>query len=125
MVDDEPSLLNLVNDSLVLHGYNVITASNGQDALDILKQKHVDLIISDIIMPKLDGAQLALEIRNQYPDVKLQLVSGYADHKMNKSIDSALARDILYKPFLMEELISRVHTLLDNNFYNNNVAKKM
>jgi len=115
VVDDEPSLLNLVNDSLTLHGYKVITASNGQDALEILMREPVDLVISDIIMPKLDGTQLAIEIQNRFPHVKMQMVSGYVDDKITHLIDKTLVKDILYKPFLMEDLITRVRTLLQNH----------
>jgi len=114
VVDDEPSLVNLVNEGLALHGYKVLTANNGQEALDILNNQSVDLLISDIIMPKLDGTQLAVEVQRKYPHIKIQMVSGYADNKLNNSIDGALAKQILYKPFSMEELISRVHALLDD-----------
>jgi len=115
IVDDEPSLLNLVNDSLTLHGYHVLTASNGQDALEILTKESVDLVISDIIMPKLDGTQLAREIRDRYPHVKMQMVSGYVENKITNLIDTSLSKNILYKPFMMEELINRVQCLLGEN----------
>jgi len=55
LVDDEPALLNLTSEILSLQGYNVICASNGKQALDFLETKAIDLILTDVIMPEMDG----------------------------------------------------------------------
>ena len=115
IVDDEASLVTLMNENLLQYGYNVLTAYNGQDAVEILAKQPVDLVISDIIMPKLDGSQLAVVIKNQYPHVKLQMVSGYVDSRTRHGIDYDLEKQILYKPFSIVELVSRVRTLLDES----------
>lgn len=125
VVDDEPSLVNLINENLGMHGYNVLTANNGGEALNILSDKQVDLLISDIIMPKVDGVKLATEVKKLYPDIKIQMVSGYADNKLDTGIDGKLAREILYKPFSMQELVRRVRGLLDEKNDNNKLSGRL
>lgn len=81
LVDDNEDYLRLMKDLLYSNGYNVLTATNGADALRVLESSSVDLIISDIKMPRLDGIKLHAYIREleEYKDTKFIFISGYKD----------------------------------------------
>lgn len=81
VVDDEPVLLRLVQEMLAPQGYRVLMASNGADALSILKRESVDLVLSDVIMPNMDGYQLAAKVAQMWPSIKIQLLSGYFEKR--------------------------------------------
>jgi len=109
VVDDELALRELSADILGRHGYNVVCASNGEDALNILKSKNIDLVLSDIIMPGISGYELQDAITEKYPDIKIQLISGY---NKNESTNGS-NMDFLLKPFVAKDLLLRIRTLLD------------
>ncbi|OUS02805.1 hypothetical protein A9Q90_08945 [Gammaproteobacteria bacterium 54_18_T64] len=105
VVDDEPSLLNLSTEILRQQGYRVIAASNGQQALDVLKTTPVDLLLSDVIMPEMDGYELAAKVQAQYPEVKIQLASGFTDDRYPETSDPKLLENMIQKPFNIKELL--------------------
>ena len=110
VVDDEPSLLNMLDSVLSHFGYKLLQAASADQALNVLRLNKVDLVISDITMPGMDGFQLMEQINQQFPDVKVQLVSGYNE---NIDTDLVLHKKILYKPFNNNEMLTRIRELLD------------
>ena len=113
VVDDEPSLLELTKEILSKHGYTVYCAENGEKALKLLKTTPVDLMLSDVIMPEMDGYQLATEVNKKYPDIKIQMTSGFTG-KAKLNITNPIWHDErLYKPLSAEDLLIRIRTLLD------------
>lgn len=112
IVDDEPSLRELLEEILQTHGYNVISVENGENALQALKRNEIDLIISDVIMPGMDGYQLSKCVKEDYPEMKIQLVSGYSDDRHIKNDEYNLHSSILTKPFDRQQLLFRVSELL-------------
>ncbi len=113
VVDDEPALLELAQNLLTTQGYRVLTANNGTQALKILNKEAVDLVISDVIMPNMNGYQLAAEVQQRYPHIKLQMVSGFSDDHHTDIIDGTLHQNMLYKPYTSSALLACVRTLLD------------
>ena len=117
VVDDEEGLLNLVSKLLLRRGYTVFTASGGSEALKILDTETIDLMLSDIIMPKMDGFELVAIVRERYPAVKIQLASGYADRVIDPDsddVDDVTARENwLHKPYSAKLLSKRLRELLD------------
>ena len=95
VVDDEVALLNLTAEILETHGYQVIKAENGKRALEILGSEKIDLLFSDVIMPEMDGYQLAVIVQKKYPDVKIQLASGFADTRHKELVDTSLHQKLL------------------------------
>jgi len=114
VVDDEPALLDLTREILSQKGYNVICVQGAKQALDKLATKSIDLLISDIIMPEMDGYQLAKVVQEKYPKVKIQLVSGFSDSRHKVLIDEVLYQNLLYKPFNSLTLTRKIRTLLDD-----------
>lgn len=113
VVDDEPALLSLSCEILSLHGYNVFAAENAKKALDILEHEIVDLLISDIIMPEMDGYQLAAIVKEKYPTIKIQLASGFSDDRNIGMADESLQQNLLHKPFNSQVLLQRIRDLLN------------
>ena len=114
LVDDEVALLKLNSEILKGNGYKTLCANSAQHALQLLEQKNIDLILSDIIMPDMDGYQLASIVNDKYPDVKIQLVSGFSEHNNSKLADETLRKNILSKPFNSPQLLEKIRTLLDS-----------
>lgn len=113
IVDDEPALNELLEEILISHGYKVYSAANGEQALKVLQNINIDLVISDVLMPGMDGYQLAEKIKDKYPVIKLQLVSGFSDDLHMKRRDHELHENLLHKPFDRQQLLCRVRDLLD------------
>jgi CheY-like chemotaxis protein len=110
VVDDEAPLCNIAKQVLSPHGYHVVTAESGVQALEELEKQHFDLIISDIIMPNMDGYQLAEQVRMQYPQLPILLVSGYGHNQDMSNYDDALP--LLEKPYQPARLVKKVGELL-------------
>jgi len=104
LVEDEPMVRNVAERSLTRHGYTVITADNGEDALEILSRgETIDLLISDVVMPGMDGPTMVREARKSRPELKILFMSGYAEEQLRKSIDIENV-NFLPKPFSVTEL---------------------
>lgn len=114
IVEDNQEMSNFIADILI-DQFNIITASNGQEALDILAVTPIDLILSDIMMPLLGGDQLVYEIRKlpQYNDIAIILLSAKADGELRLSLLRNGAQDYVEKPFLEDELKARITNLIN------------
>lgn len=113
VVDDEVNLLQFCCTVLEKHGFTVLSAENAKIALGILEREKVDLLLSDIIMPEMDGYQLAAIVKEKYPDIKIQLASGFADERDTGKIDGSFKHNILLKPYNSQTLLQTVHRLLE------------
>ena len=104
LVEDEPMVRSVAERALTRHGYTVITADNGEDALEMLgRGEQIDLLISDVVMPGMDGPTMVREARKSRPDLKILFMSGYAEEQLRKSIDIENV-NFLPKPFSVTEL---------------------
>lgn len=112
VVDDELALRNLAKEILSQHGYNVICAKNGREAMDMLSRNKVALVVSDVIMPLMDGYQLAAAVQEKYPEIKILLTSGFTDRRVFDRDENQLYKQLLYKPYSSKELLGLVNELL-------------
>ena len=104
LVEDEPMVRGVAERALTRHGYTVITADNGEDALEILDRgETIDLLISDVVMPGMDGPTMVEEARKSRPDLKILFMSGYAEEQLRNSINVDNV-SFLPKPFSVQEL---------------------
>ena len=115
LVDDEPALLKLTHEILSTHGFKVICAESAKEALNILEEESIGILISDIIMPEMDGYQLATIVKEKHPEIKIQLVSGFADEQRMSMNDEHLQQDLLHKPFNSQALLQRIRALCDED----------
>lgn len=114
LVEDEPGVRRLVRRMLVERGYRVVEAADGEEALALCGELRppADLVLTDIVMPNLNGADLAAKLRHSHPNVKILFMTGYADEAV-RDYGIAPAAEILRKPFLAEALEQRVRELLE------------
>jgi two-component system cell cycle sensor histidine kinase/response regulator CckA len=104
LVEDEPMVRGVAERALTRHGYTVITADNGEEALEVLARgEEIVLLISDVVMPMMDGPTMVREARKSRPDLKILFISGYAEEQLRKSIDIDNVA-FLPKPFSVQEL---------------------
>ena len=110
LVEDEPAVRQLFALALTRAGYHVYEARNGQEALKIFDQhgETIDLLLTDMRMPYMGGAELAHQLRGRRRTLKLLCISGYPG-----SLDDDLATDFLAKPFSREDLLKKVREVLD------------
>ena len=110
LVEDEEGLRSLNARGLRSRGYSVIEASNGIEAMEALDEKDgaVDLVVSDVVMPEMDGPTLLREMRIRNPNLKIIFVSGYAEEAFDKSLPENEQFAFLAKPFALSALIEKV-----------------
>lgn len=112
LVDDNKKIRKLMEIYLVKDGFNVFHGENGEDALDVLDNTKIDLIVADIMMPKMDGYELVKELRDSEYELPILMVTAkdtYPDKKMGFELG---ADDYMTKPIDMEEMVLRVRALL-------------
>jgi CheY-like chemotaxis protein len=116
LVEDEELLRAGVQEVLEIQGYKVITAPDGQQALACLGAETIDLIITDLVMPKMDGVDFVKQLREVKPDLPVIVVSGSTRNIMQRygidSIQVPGANASLPKPFKSVDLIEQVRQLL-------------
>ena len=113
LVEDEEGLRALNARGLSSRGYTVLEAGNGVEAIEVLdKHGHVDLVVSDVVMPEMDGPTLLKELRRRDPNVKIIFVSGYAEEAFAKNLPAdAQGKEqysFLAKPFTLKQLVAEV-----------------
>lgn len=112
VVEDDNGIRMLMEDALADAGYEPVLACNGLEALEVLESKHIDLIILDIMMPKLDGYELLRQIRESGMDMPVLLVTAKQTLSDKKKGFLLGADDYMVKPFEEEEMLLRVAALL-------------
>jgi two-component system cell cycle sensor histidine kinase/response regulator CckA len=109
LVEDEDGLRALNARGLASRGYTVLQAGNGVEAIEVLEREGpVDLVVTDVMMPEMDGPTLFKELRARYPDIKIIFVSGYAEDAFQKNLPEADQFDFLPKPFTLKQLVAQV-----------------
>ena len=103
-VDDEPAVLESARMILELKGLPIKFAINGKQALEILAKEKIDLMITGIHMPIMDGVELLKQIKDIYPNMKKIVVSAYSNDELRRGVLALGAMEYLRKPFLMEEI---------------------
>ncbi len=114
VVDDEPAVLDTVRDGLTAHGYQVLKASGGEEALQIAQahQGSIALALVDVVMPAMSGPEVAKRLHEARPDLKILFMSGFSTEVV--VVHGITAGDgLLVKPFSLESLARKVHELLD------------
>jgi len=111
VVDDEQRILNFLSSKLKVSGYEVLTASNGAEALEQVQAQEPDLVVLDIMMPKMDGFETLKELRtfSSVPVISLSAKGSHVDKVKGLELG---ADDYLAKPFSPDELIARVEAVM-------------
>lgn len=113
LAEDEPSLGQIVKESLETREFQVFLATNGVEAYDLYQKECPDILVLDVMMPKKDGFTLAQEIREENQHIPIIFLTAKSQTKDVLDGFQYGGNDYLKKPFSMEELIVRIHALLD------------
>jgi two-component system cell cycle response regulator CpdR len=110
IADDEDSMRSLVARAIAMDGHDTVTAQDGAEALEILTREDgaFDLLLTDIQMPVMDGIALALSAARDFPQLTILLMTGFADQRERASNLSAIAHDVITKPFSVADIRTAV-----------------
>ena len=113
LVEDEDAVRMFSARALREKGYKVIEAENGDDALEIVKKReHFDVLVTDVVMPKMDGPTLSKKVRDIYPEAKTIFISGYTEDTFRNNLDHDAKIHFLPKPFTLKDLATKVKEVL-------------
>jgi PAS domain S-box-containing protein len=115
LVEDEPAVRASTHEFLLRCGYTIVTAENGQEALRVSRDYHgpIHLMISDVVMPKMGGPQLAAQLLAERPNMKALFVSGYAENTVLRHGDIDVTSNFLSKPFSLSTLANKIREVLE------------
>ena len=113
IVDDEMNMLITLQDILDVHGYEIFTAVDGNEAIEISKSQKVDLILMDFKMPGLNGVQTYEEIRKIHPLIKVIFITAYYDEKTLKEASADGIYGVFHKPLDIPQLLEYIKTATD------------
>src|SRR3954470_6773870 len=110
IADDEDSMRQLVSRAIAMDGHDTVTAEDGAEALEILTRERgsFDLLLTDIQMPVMDGIALALAAARDFPELKILLMTGFADQRERASGLNAIVPDVVTKPFSVADIRTAV-----------------
>jgi|GEM_PF-106762 len=115
VIDDEPSVRDLLNSMLSNEGYEVMEAANGEMAIKLLHERPADLVVTDLIMPEKEGIETIMDLRRDFPDVKIIAMSGGGIIEAQDYLGMALgmgAHRVFEKPFRVADMLNAVRELL-------------
>jgi two-component system cell cycle sensor histidine kinase/response regulator CckA len=110
LVEDEDAVRSFASRALATRGYTVLEAASGAEALEIMdrEQGQVDLVVSDVVMPEMDGPTLLRHLRERNPDIRIIFMSGYAEEAFRKNLTADEDFVFLPKPFTLKKLAETV-----------------
>ncbi|MBW2247268.1 MAG: diguanylate cyclase [Deltaproteobacteria bacterium] len=113
IVDDDTEIKDSMHEFITKSGYNCITASSAEEAVELLKSNHVNVAIADIMLPGKDGLELT-DIMKQNHDIDVIVMTGYSNEYSYEEVITKGASDLIFKPFRFEELLLRLKKVLKN-----------
>jgi CheY-like chemotaxis protein len=115
VVEDDAAILEMIETMLQTCGYTVLTAHLPGRALEVVQEnsRHIDLLLTDIVMPEKSGPQLARELSAIHPDIKCLFMSGYSTDKIARQGQPDITENFIQKPFTTLELIEKIRNVLE------------
>jgi DNA-binding response OmpR family regulator len=115
LVEDDPAIREMVQTALKARGFAVFSAENGVAALELAAgiEAPIQLLITDVVMPKLGGKELAQKLKAQRPEIKILYTSGYTENAIvhHGVLDEGI--NFLHKPYSLEVLAQKIRSILD------------
>ncbi|MEZ5818812.1 MAG: response regulator [Hyphomicrobiaceae bacterium] len=113
LAEDDDSMRGFLARALERAGYEVISFDNGADALARLKEEPFTLLLTDIVMPRMDGIELARRASELDPDIKIMFITGFAAVTLNSESKAPKDARVLSKPFHLKDLVNEIDKLLE------------
>jgi two-component system response regulator SaeR len=115
VAEDRADLRRALARMLADRGYQVLEAEDGADALDVARREALDLVVADVVMPRMTGPELVTELRKSRPDLKALLISAHPGHPALGARSLPPGIEIVLKPFRPDELLLRIRRLLSGD----------
>ena len=112
LVDDDPSILKILADLMAIFGHDFVTAVDGVEAIEKLKHDFFHIVLTDMMMPNMDGMELLKHIHKNYPNIKVMVVTGYDRTFTYTDVIRAGASDFISKPFNTDELEAKINRVV-------------
>ncbi len=112
LAEDEEAMRTYLTRALINAGYDVSAVDRGTEALPLLESEHFDLLLSDIVMPEMDGIELAQRCSEISPATKVMFITGFAAVALNSDSEAPKNAKVLSKPVHLRELVSEVNKML-------------
>jgi two-component system cell cycle response regulator CpdR len=112
LAEDDDSMRGFLERALGKAGYDVSSFANGEDAFQRLKEEPFTLLLTDIVMPKMDGIELARRAAELDPELKIMFITGFAAVVLNNDVAAPKEARVLSKPFHLKDLVREVERLL-------------
>ncbi|MCK5454975.1 MAG: sigma-54-dependent Fis family transcriptional regulator, partial [Calditrichia bacterium] len=111
IVDDEMDALDLMEELFIKHGYETYTASNGVEALNQIREIEPDIVISDMVMPEMDGIKLLDMMSKKHPDIAVIMITAHGTIETAVETMKKGARDYILKPLRLDEILAKVERI--------------
>jgi two-component system cell cycle sensor histidine kinase/response regulator CckA len=108
LIEDDDPVRELIGRALRANGFEVMAAASGEEALDLEPTRHVDLLLSDVMLPNQNGFEVANQIRSRSPHIPVVFMSGYYDQAVAEAAHLDITSTILQKPFAMADLMAHL-----------------
>ena len=112
LAEDDEDMRRFLAKALENAGYQVVSFDNGQSAYERLREEPFNLLLTDIVMPQMDGIELARKAAELDPDLKIMFITGFAAVALNADLEAPKDAKILSKPFHLRDLVSEVSRLI-------------
>jgi DNA-binding NtrC family response regulator len=108
LVDDDQPVLAITAEALSVRGFRVLATDNGYEAMRLLAQEHVDVLIADVVMPDINGIELAKQAKLLRPNIKVMLETGY----FSRAEEAKSVGKLLFKPLRADQIEAEIRNLL-------------
>ena len=117
VVEDEKNMMKLLYKVLARHGYKILTASDGETAVDIYQhnKEAIDAVLLDLGLPKMTGREVLRKIKNENPDAKVVIASGYLEPELKSEIDRSGVKYFVPKPYRPDEVVQALQSLIEKD----------
>jgi two-component system cell cycle sensor histidine kinase/response regulator CckA len=108
-------MLRLVEKVLLQHGYQVLVASDGEEAIEVYRRHklEIDVVLLDVDLPKLTGWDVLLKMKEENPDVRVVIATGFLEPKMKTEMFRVTVKHFVDKPYMLDEVVETLQTLID------------
>src|SRR4029453_1304045 len=115
IVEDEQVMLRVVEKVLLQHGYQVLVASDGEEAIEVYRRHklEIDVVLLDVDLPKLTGWDVLVKMKEENQDVRVVIAAGFLEPKMKTEMSRVPGKHFVDKPYMLDEVVETLQSLID------------
>ena len=115
VVEDEKHMAHLLERVLSHHGWQILVALDGEQAIEVYRREklRIDIVLLDVGLPKISGSQVLLKIKEENPDVRVIIASGYLEPKIKSGMSYAGVKHFVNKPYMLDQVIHTIQSVIE------------